>query len=144
MKKMACLAAAALLLCGPARAGLGGDLESVRSDALAWNANHSHSALGAATLHSLVQPDGVTLREYVDAAGLVFAVAWEGPVQPDFLRLLGSHFPRYLEALRQPGRGMGVNSPELVLESGGRMRAFYGRAWLPASLPTSLTGKDIR
>lgn len=143
MKKFICLAAA-LLLCSQSWAGLGADLESVHSDRLAWDASLSQSAVSGATLHSLLLPNGITVREYVDAAGRVFAVAWEGPVQPDFVRLLGRYFASYQEALRKPGRSVGVNNATLVLESGGRMAAFHGRAWLPTSLPATLTGQDIR
>ncbi len=144
MRQLLWTCVGSLFLCSPAWAVLGGDLASVRGDALAWNASISQSALSGATLHSLLLPNGVTVREYVDAAGTVFAVAWEGPVQPDFVRLLGSSFAIYQEALRKPGRSVGVNNADLVLESGGRMRAFHGRAYLPARLPAALSTRDIR
>jgi hypothetical protein len=80
----------------------------------------------------------------VDHDGLVFAVAWEGPLLPDFARLLGSAYPVYQEALRQQKRGVSVQGAELVIESGGMMRAFNGRAYLPGRLPAGLTAQDIR
>lgn len=144
MREYLWAAVVGLVLSGSAWASLGGDRESVRSDRHAWEASHSHSYISGATVHTQVLPNGITVRQYVDPAGLVFAVAWEGPVMPDFARLLGNYFPSYQEALRQQKRGVSVNTADLVLESGGMMRAFYGRAYLPARLPVSLTAQDIR
>jgi hypothetical protein len=39
---------------------------------------------------------------------------------------------------------MRVEQPGLVVESNGRMRAFYGRAWDPALLPANFSVADIR
>jgi hypothetical protein len=35
-------------------------------------------------------------------------------------------------------------SPDLVIESSGKMRAFSGRAWVPAMLPSGVTAADIQ
>jgi hypothetical protein len=80
----------------------------------------------------------------VDANGRVFAVGWEGPTLPDFARLLGTHFSRYADAVRQQKRGVSVQAATLVIESGGRMGSFAGRAFLPAQLPARLNAQDIR
>jgi hypothetical protein len=88
-------------------------------------------------------PNGLTVRQYLDPAGSVFAVAWEGPVLPDFEILLGVHYPAYDNAVRTQRRGVSVHNANLILESGGMMRAFSGRAYLPAKLPLSLTAQDI-
>ena len=68
MKKFTCLATAALL-CSQSWAGLGADLESVRSDRLAWDASLSQSALSGATLHSLLLPNGVPLSHSIMDSG---------------------------------------------------------------------------
>ena len=134
----------ALLLPGSARAYLGGDLASVQADQQAWGAGVTQTFVAGATVYSQLLPNGVTVRQYVDPSGRVFAVAWEGPVQPDFERLLGSAFAAYLDALSKQRRGVSVQSAALVLESGGMMRAFTGRALLPAKLPAALSAQDIR
>ena len=145
MRKNFHLAVAALLLLGgPAWAALGGDLASVRSDGQAWEASHSRTAVNGATVHVQVLPEGITVRQYVDGSGHVFGVAWQGPQLPDFSRLLGTYYPVFQEAQRQQTRGVNVQSAELVIESGGMMRAFSGRAYLPGSLPATLTPQDIR
>ncbi len=141
----ACLASTllALLVPGSAWAFLGGDLASVQADQQAWGASVTQAAVAGATVYSQLLPNGVTVRQYVDAAGKVFGVGWEGPVQPDFERLLGSSFAAYLDALSRQRRGVSVQSAALVLESGGMMRAFTGRALLPGKLPVTLSAQDI-
>jgi hypothetical protein len=133
-----------MLLCCSAWAKLGSDAASVQEDQLAWAASSTSAMLGNATLYTQVLPNGLTLRQYVDATGLVFAVAWTGPVLPDFERLLGSAYPRYSEALRAQRRGISLQDTDLVIESSGMMRAFSGRAYLPQRLPAMLAAQDIR
>ncbi len=133
-----------LLWASSAWAALGGDLASVQADQQAWAASSSQSVLAGATLYSQTLPNGVTVRQYLDASGHVFAVGWSGPVLPDFARLLGLHFQAYADALRQQKHGVSVQGAALVIESGGMMRAFSGRAYLPGQLPAALTAQDIR
>jgi uncharacterized protein DUF2844 len=86
-------------------------------------------------------PSGTLLREYIEADSKVFAVVWEGPVLPDLQQLLGAYFPAYLEVARsgQAGRGpLTINRSDLVVESSGRMRAFFGRAYVPQLLPQGI------
>ncbi len=132
------------LLSGSAWAALGGDAASVLADQQAMAASASTSYLAGTTLHTQTLPNGVTVRQYVDAAGHVFALGWEGPVPPDLQRLLGTHFAAYQEAMRQQRRGVQLHSATLVLESGGMMRAFFGRAYLPGQVPAALDAQSIR
>lgn len=136
-----------LLGAGVAQARLDGDRASVLADQSAWGAGSSQTPVGSASgasVYTQTLSNGLTVRQYVDAAGLVFAVAWEGPVQPDFARLLGDHFASFADAQRQQKRGVNLQTANLVIESGGMMRAFTGRAYLPAKLPATLTVQDIR
>lgn len=133
-----------LLCAAGAQAGLGGTLASVHEDAQAFAARSSQAVQGTATVFSQTLPNSLTVRQYVDVNGLVFAVGWEGPVLPDLERLLGPFHPVYALAVRQQKRGVSVQTPELVIESGGMMRAFNGRALLPAKLPAGIAPQDIR
>ena len=82
---------------------------------------------------------GTTVREYVGADGVVFAVTWNGPFLPDLRELLGQHFATLKnESARQPKAGRGqvrVAQPDVTIESGGHMRAYAGRAWVNSRLP---------
>jgi hypothetical protein len=50
----------------------------------------------------------------------------------------------YALAVRQQRRGVSIQTPELVIESGGMMRSFSGRAYLPTKLVGTLAAQDIR
>ena len=135
----------ALLLSGPAaQAHLGGNEASVQADGTAWQAPAVAARGARFTLFTHNTPEGVKVRQFVSATGLVFAIAWDGPVLPDLERLLGSYFPLYQNALQQRKRSVRVDTPSLSLESGGTMRAFVGRAYLPDQLPTGVFAVDIQ
>ena len=91
---------------------------------------------------------GTHVREYVSASGVVFAVTWDGPFLPDLKALLGKYFDTMgAESARVPRAGrspMAINLPEVVINSGGHMRAFEGSAWIPAEFPAGFTAADVR
>jgi hypothetical protein len=138
------LVGTSLLITSSCWAALGGNVASVHSDQQAWNATQTSTALTGATVYTLTLPNGVIVREFTDTTGSVFAVAWEGPVMPDFQRLLASFFGSYQEALNTQSRGVHVKTNALVIESGGRMRAFTGRAYLPTQFPAAISATDLR
>lgn len=146
MQCAAALACAVLGLCCATQvwARLGADVASVQADQQAWDASSTQTALAGATLYSQTLSNGLHVRQYADASGSVFAVAWDGPVLPDFTRLLGEHAGAYADAVRLQQRGVHVRGAALVIESGGMMRSFSGRAYLPAKLPPTVTVQDIR
>lgn len=99
------------------------------------------------TIQDIQAGDGTTVREYVASDGKVFAVTWSGPVMPDLEQLFGGHYQPYRGELqaRQPGRGpLRIDRGDLVVESGGHMRAFRGRAYLPQRLPAGVSADEIR
>jgi hypothetical protein len=144
MRRLLLTTLMSLLLSRAAWGGLGGDLASLQADQQAWHATVTQTAVAGATMYSQQLPDGQIVRQYLDATGLVFAVGWEGPVLPDFERLLGPYFQAYMVAVRQQKRGVSIQTQDLVIESGGMMRSFVGRSYLPAKLPATLTTRDIR
>jgi hypothetical protein len=87
--------------------------------------------------------------EYATPAGIVFAVSWQGPVLPDLSALLGTYFNTFkleTERARAAGRRGGpvsIEHPDLVVQSGGRMRNFFGHAYAPALIPAGLNIKDV-
>ena len=91
---------------------------------------------------------GTQVSEYVSASGVVFAVTWDGPLLPDLKALLGKYFDAMVaESAKAPRAGrprIAVNLPEVVINSGGHMRAFEGSAWLPAQLPAGFSVDDLR
>jgi hypothetical protein len=104
----------------------------------------------AYALHEIRSASGTMIREYVDASGTVFAVAWDGPWLPDLRQVLGDHFDRYQSAMRsrqsaRTGRGAVVISESgLVVQMSGHPRAFTGRAYLPGLLPPGVQPESLR
>jgi Protein of unknown function (DUF2844) len=134
---------------GPACAALGGDAASIVSDASDLHGTVKTDLLQQYDIHEITSDNGMRVREFLSRSGVVFAVAWSGPVVPDLQRLLGASFPEYtkmLATLPQPGlrRSLRVASSDLVVESGGHMRAYSGRAYLPASIPLGTSAADLR
>ena len=130
----------------PAFATLGGDAASVESDQAHLQASLGVIRASSYSLHELRTPSGQVVHEFVAPSGKVFAVAWHGPFHPDLMQLLGSHFEAYRQALQQRGPAHGpitVQLPGLVVQLGGHMRDFVGRAYLTDEMPSDVRAKDI-
>jgi hypothetical protein len=140
-------AIAAFLVCARALAALGGDVASVEADRLSMKGEVRSSAVAGYEVREITATSGTEVREYLSPAGKVFAVSWRGRVIPDLSQLLGAYYPRYAEAARGPHPGghrhLTIEQPGLVVESAGRMRAFFGRAWDPTLLPPNFSVSDI-
>ena len=66
---------------------------------------------------------------------------------PDLRQLLWPHFDEYVAAVaaRRTVRGpVSIQLPGLIVQSGGRMRAFAGKAYVPESLPQGVSADDVR
>lgn len=104
------------------------------------------AADGRYTRHQTQLESGTTVHEYVRADGVVFAVAWRGPVLPDLSALLGGYFTAFkseTDQARQSGRRgspVRIERADLVVRSNGRMRNFFGHAYAPELVPA---GVDI-
>jgi hypothetical protein len=143
-----CLAAVTILpvFCLPASAELGGTMATVQADQEHMKGTRRVTANAAYTMHEIQAPTGTAVREFVSPAGTVFAVAWNGPVTPDLHQLLGSYFDQYTQAFQNKRikRGpISIQQNGLVLEAGGHMRSFSGRAYLPQMLPQGVTSQNI-
>src|SRR5579863_2479425 len=126
----------------PAFAALGGTEESVLADQIKFQASRKVVPEHGYRIHEFSRSDGALIREYVSFAGRVFGVSWKGPTLPDLSQLLGSSFAEFQNTLqRKPGRRKAavVHNSDLVVESTGHARAFYGRAYLNSLLPDGVT-----
>ncbi|HUK23460.1 MAG TPA: DUF2844 domain-containing protein [Terriglobales bacterium] len=138
-----------LALSLPARAALGGDVSSVQADRASMKgAVHATAAQGY-TVHEITGSTGVVVREYASSSGKVFAVGWQGLHPPDMQQILGSYFAQYEQAVAQAhanrfGRHpLMIRTPGLVVEMGGHMRDFVGKAYVPGMLPQGVRAEDL-
>jgi hypothetical protein len=133
-------------LCAPAAATLGEDAGSVLADQVQMQATLEVAQSAGFAVHRMRLSSGTTVRQYVSSAGLVFAVSWQGPSMPDLQQLLGRYFQPYVEAARSQGAGAArmVQLPGLVVQTGGHMRAYSGRAYVPLMLPRGVSVEEIQ
>jgi hypothetical protein len=136
------------LCVGSAHAGLGGDVAGALADGSEMHGVVNSITLAKYDIEEITADTGMRMREYVNRDGVVFAVSWAGPVLPDLQRLLGAHYVEYttaLAALNHPGlhRSLRMALPELIVESSGHLRAYAGRAYLPALVPAGVPAADL-
>jgi hypothetical protein len=140
---------ASSLHCGVARADLGGDIAGVFTDAAQLHGAVNSASAQQFDIEEISADSGIRVREFLNQSGVVFAVSWSGPVMPDLQRLLGAHYAAYCAGLAAPThaglhRSVRFASPDLVVESGGHLRAYAGRAYLPALIPAGVIVPDLR
>lgn len=136
-----CPAASAAL--GGAPTDFGTKDSGRRVRVLAVNKTGSNYSINESTLSS-----GTVVREYVANDGIVFAVSWSGPIMPDLQALLGKHIDTLNAEVAKKTRAgnsqVSISRPDIVIYSGGHMRAYSGRAWLAGGLPSGVTPDDIQ
>ena len=119
--------------------------------AVARFAASANAAAASYTVSQTTLPSGTVVNEYIAKGNTVFALSWEGPTMPPLKTLLATYFPAYVQALTDAhatqGGGYGaavVNQSGLVVETGGHMGSFAGRAYLPQALPQGVSADDIK
>ena len=103
---------------------------------------------GALRVRTLTDAGNTTINEYATSTGQIIAYAWQGPTMPDLRALLGKYADSYRAGAATAANGdlhaSRVARPDVIVESGGPMRGYVGRAWLPAALPPSVTADDLQ
>ncbi|TAL96562.1 MAG: DUF2844 domain-containing protein [Paraburkholderia sp.] len=132
---------------GMCRAELGG----MASPAAASDAAVVHSLTsGLFQVRTTTDDGGTTINEYSTPAGEVFAYTWQGPTMPDLKALLGSFYDSWhdgaasAQASESALHATRIARPDVIVESGGQMRSYVGRAWLPRALPAGVSADDLR
>jgi uncharacterized protein DUF2844 len=95
------------------------------------------------------EENGNTVREYVSASGIVFAVGWNGISKPDLQALFGAYYNEYLDGLKAVPKQYGVKSismktAKMLIRRGGRMRDQRGFASIPSLLPDGVNVEDLQ
>ncbi|MFC6308864.1 DUF2844 domain-containing protein [Paraburkholderia dipogonis] len=129
-----------------AHATLGQNVSTVDGDQSRLRAvTHTATTQNAYSVHLMTLPSGTLVREYVARSGIVFGVAWEGPTLPDLKSMLGTSFDAYVAATTtRRGTPLAVSNSDLVVYSGGHLRAFSGHAYLPQAVPAGVDAGVIQ
>ncbi len=133
----------------PASASLGGNAASVEADRAHMNASTAVTQEDNYDIHQIQAPEGTVVDEYVSTTGTVFAVSWHGHFLPDMQQILGAYFSQYSAALQSQERQYGhhplnIHQPGLVVETGGHMRDYFGRVYIPSLLPEGFNPDRIQ
>jgi hypothetical protein len=129
-----------------ASATLGEVESSVAAEPQLAGASIKETMRGSYRVHEIQQPSGTVIREYAGLDGKVFAVTWHGPFTVNLRQTLGSYFDQYVAAApagRQDRNHVQVHASNLVVQVGGHMRAYSGRAYLPQALPSGVAAGDL-
>lgn len=133
----------------PAWATLGQYESSVSTDQQHMRSQDRVQTFQAYKVHELTAANGATIREYVSPQGLVFGVTWQGSVMPDMQQLLGAYVTN-LQAAPQAQtqvrhlRGLIVKTKDFVYVSGGHMRFWKGRAYVPSLVPSNVSTEVVQ
>ena len=139
-----------LMIASPAWAGLGEDVSSVQVDQARMLGSLRSTQTQAYTVHEIQAATGTVVREYVSGSGKVFGVAWQGPWPPDMRQILATYFEQYQRAAQMQVRSHAgrrpllIEQPGLIVQSGGHMRSFAGRAYIPEMLPADVSREAIQ
>jgi hypothetical protein len=147
MKKAILVLMALLIGTVPAWAVLGQSVESVRSDQEHLKGQLRSTTLEGFSVQQINSADGTVVKEFVSPSGMVFGISWEAPTMPNLAQLLGTYYTQFQQAPRSAVHRRGpltVRTDQLVVESGGHMRAFHGRAYVTGLLPGTLSAEVIR
>jgi hypothetical protein len=133
----------------PAWAVLGQYESSVSVDQQYLRSEDRVQAFQAYKVHQLTSANGTIVREYISPQGLVFGVAWQAPFMPNMQQLLGSYVTNLQTASPTQTqvrhlRGRIVKTNDFVFVSGGHMRFWKGRAYVPSLLPNNVSAEVVR
>ncbi|MGD0097808.1 MAG: DUF2844 domain-containing protein [Terracidiphilus sp.] len=128
----------------PAMASLGGNISSIDLDRTHMNASEEVTGAGLYSVHRLQVPGGTVVNEYASPGGTIFAVTWQGQFPPDMQQILGVYFQQYSVALAAQAKHYGhqplnIQSSGLVVQTGGHMRAHWGRVYVQGLIPTRVS-----
>jgi hypothetical protein len=130
---------------------LGATQDTIQADQIRFKGLHSRHIAWQMTTHEITLADGSGIKEYVNAAGQVFAVSWRTRLKPNLQVLLGAHYAALSDAaLEQPKgvaslkRPQSVRLSNLVVHQAGRVNAFAGLAYVPALVPSGVDADALR
>ena len=133
-----------------ASASLGGDVASVHQDQAHMKGTLKTTSAKAFTVHEINASAKTVIKEYVSPDGKVFAITWHSQFVPNMKQLLGTYYQQFSDAAAAQREGhyshrpLNIEQPGLVVQNGGHMRSYYGRAYVPAMVPQGITKDDIQ
>jgi hypothetical protein len=120
-------------------AGLGGSESQFSGAGVVGSAKHEMRTLPSGNYSvSTAVVNGITVKQYVSANGVVFAVSWSGPSKPNLVELLGSYNKDFVTNDKVGTENAILSTDKVVFVSAKQNKLFVGRA-----LVKSLAPKDF-
>jgi len=100
------------------------------------------------TVHIFSKP-GLTIKEYEDKNGRIFAVTWLGIAHPDLQKILGEYLSEFQDAqlkIKLPHgqrRSGKISTDNIILERASTAGQVRGRAYIIKALPENVSLHDI-
>jgi hypothetical protein len=144
---LVCAVLAAALSPCIVQAGLGQPESTVQADAVQLKGSIKATEHAGYRVQEIQLPSGTLVREFVGSDGNVFAVAWNGPTVPNLRQTLGQYFDNFVtaaQAKHADHHHLQIQQSDLVVQAGGHMRSFSGRAYLPQAVPAGVSIGDLR
>jgi hypothetical protein len=128
-----------------ASATLGEPEVSVQADSAKLQSSVKMSDQSLYRLHEMTLTTGTVVREFVGLDGKVFAVSWHGPYMPNLRQTLGKYFDTMAAAPRAHAdrNHVQIQQGDLVVQNGGHMMSFSGRAYLTSAVPAGVSVGDL-
>lgn len=133
-----------------ALATLGEGETTVETDRLALVAVRNQSVSSTGYRAHEIASRSVTVREYADQSGVVFAITWRGKHEPDLEPLLGSYYGDFKQASKAASKKRfratraETHGQRVIVRSFGHMGAVRGIAYAPALFPENVSPKEIQ
>jgi hypothetical protein len=128
-----------------ASATLGEPEVSVQADSAKLQSSVKMTDRSLYHVHEMTLGTGTVVREFAGLDGKVFAVSWHGPYMPNLRQTLGKYFDIMTSAPR--GRAdrnhLQIQQGDLVVQNGGHMLSFSGRAYLASAIPAGVSVGDL-
>ena len=127
-------------------AALGGDAASIQDDQAHMKAQRQIKQATGYNVHEMKAENGTVVREFVSPEGKVFGVSFAGPARPDLKQLLGAYYNEYEQNApsRRTFHPVTIQTPNMVVQFGGHMRALTGRVYVPGMVPQGVRIEEIR
>ena len=96
----------------------------------------------------VIPGDGVTVKEFSDNDGNVFAVSWRGINRPDLSLLLGDYYQEFFNAEQEAPKTKSrapseTKSARVTVRRSGHMRDMRGFAFLPDKVPAGVNVEEL-
>ncbi len=133
------------LSCLPAQAMLGGDISQLPHARSAGTGELVVQPYAHYSRYDYHNPQGVSVHEFADVHGRIFALSWQGAAPLPLRQVLGSYASELQNVHRRhpDHHRFDLVSPDLVLHSRSYLRQFSGYAYLPGQWPAQVPNQAL-